>query len=299
MFSFQKNKPIHVGIFLMSNGFELAVVENRSPPRLIESAAYETLMDDHFDILLKEKVNQLGLTGVSTRLILQFGDYQILFMPKPNVPEHEIQSALKWLISEQIDFNPLDAIIDYIELPKSEKRDKSSMLYVVVADKSIIAQWCSRINGAGLHVTQVDIGQSALRDIALSLENTQECQALLHIEKSKTYIIVFKDKVLHMMREIDIGDLQLLAYNAKDSIRELALEIQRSCDYNESLCDQKVVRVLITPLKEKIPHLLSSLSDLLDLPVREIGFVEFLDNHCSVEDLKQSLAIGAAVGSKI
>ncbi len=246
---------------------------------------------------LKEQVTTLALQGMHANLILPQKDYQIFLVEQPQVLESEKANALRWLIAEYIDFPVEEAVVDYIELPQKLHSENPSMLYVVVTKKSKIDETYSLINAAGLKVKSIDICQSALRFIAMNLENPEEGQALLHLEEDKSHLIIFKNKTLYMMRDLDLG---LNALNSSQSIyQDFSIEVQRSFDYCASkLQNANISRLVITPLEKRQPDFLSNLSNILGLPVREMSFDELISirgNFSAINDEESVFAIGAAL----
>jgi MSHA biogenesis protein MshI len=139
----------------------------------------------------------------------------------------------------------------------------------------------------------------------MHLENAEEGQALLHLEAEKSHLILFKEKTLYMMRDLDLGLNILKSLPQEETIdhismyQDLSLEIQRSFDYCASnLQNANISRLVLTPLKEKRPQLLSNLSNILGLPVREIQYSEFLHMDEDLPHNKEGVstfAIGAAL----
>ncbi len=309
-FFWQKNKTAshtgQIGISLSQDGLAFACVEQDAQAKHLTHQGHISGPRDEQKTLLKESITQLNLQGMKAQVVLFEKDYQIFLLEQPQVPENEKSKAIRWLIAEHIDFPIEQAVVDYIEVPQKAHRDSVKMLYVVVTKKSKIDETISWINAAGLRVTSIDICQSALRQIALNLENAEEGQALLHLEEEKSHLIIFKNKTLYMMRDLDLG-LKMLSAIADDNSTEslsiyqdLSIEIQRSFDYCASnLQSANVSRLVITPLKDKKPQLLSNLSNILGLPVREINYSEFLNiqpQHLSQKDELSAFAIGAALG---
>jgi hypothetical protein len=107
-----------------------------------------------------------------------------------------------------------------------------------------------------------------------------------------------------MMRDLDLGLKMLKSLPTGDKgehlsvYQDLSIEIQRSFDYCASnLQNANVSRLVLTPLLEKRPHLLSNLSNILGLPVREINYSEFLNVHGLPleKESASTFAIGAAL----
>lgn len=297
----------YVGISFSSSKLALAhvFVKNKTPLlQHVDSIEAPGKKQINF---LKETVERLNLQGMQANVLLPNRDYQVFLIEAPFVPENEKREAVRWLVAEYIDFAVDEAVVDFIELPQKINSEAAPMLYVIVAKKSKIEEVISWVNSVGLAVKSIEVCQSALRHIAVHLENAEEGQALLHFEEDKSHLILFKEKKLYMMRDIDLG---LSMFNHEETSQEqlhnyqdLSLEIQRSLDYCASnLRNANVSRLVLTPLDEKKPHLLSNLSNLLGLPVREMAFSEFLqveDNLLLDKERMNTLAIGAALNQNI
>lgn len=254
---------------------------------------------------LKDKVSQLNLQGMPAKVLLPERDYQVFLIERPQVPDEEKKDAIRWQITEYIDFPIEQAVVDFIELPQKANSESAPMLYVIVSTKNKIDETISWVTASGLKVKSIDIYQSALRHIAMHLENAEEGQALLHLEEEKSHLILFKEKTLYMMRDLDLGLNILKSLPQEETVehismyQDLSLEIQRSFDYCASnLQNANISRLVLTPLSEKRPHLLSNLSNILGLPVREIHYSEFLHLNEELTQSKEGIstfAIGAAL----
>ncbi|MBN9286410.1 MAG: hypothetical protein BGO43_07005 [Gammaproteobacteria bacterium 39-13] len=291
-----------VGISFSSSKLVLAHIFVKDKTPALEHISYIEGSGKKQASILKENVERLNLQGAQASVLLPSRDYQIFLIEEPQVPEHEKREAIRWLVAEYIDFAIEEAVVDFIELPRKVNNDATTMLYVIVAKRSKIDEVVTWVNASDLTVKSIDVCQSALRHIAMQLENSEEGQALLHFEEDRSHLILFKEKKLYMMRDIDLG---LSMFEVEDSNQEqhnyqdLSLEIQRSLDYCASnLRNANISRLILTPLSGKKPRLLSHLSNLLGLPVREITFSEFLqveDNLFLQDETMSTLAIGAAL----
>lgn len=249
---------------------------------------------------LENKIAEFSLTATPTTVLIPQNDYQIFLIEQPLVSSNEKREAIRWRIAEYIDFPVEEAVVDYIEVPQKAKETSVALTYVVVTRKSLVDEYANNVKALGLKVTSVDICQSALREIAFQLDDSDVGQALLHIEEYKSHIILFKNKTLYMMRDFDLG-YQHIKESAER--QDLALEIQRSIDYCASnLKNAGISRIVLTPLPERKTEILSSLSNILGLPVRMISYTEFL-NETDKLSINQSngsaYGIGAAISTSL
>ena len=293
-----------IGISLSGRGLTFAYVNDAPDKKQLTQLRHCDGHREEQQSFLKESIASLNLHGMPATVVLQEQDYQVFLVEQPQVPDSEKHNALRWLIAEYIDFPIDEAVVDYIELPQKLTSENPGMLYVVVTKKNKVDETVLWINACGIKVKSIDICQSALRHIALQLENAEEGQALLHLEEEKSHLLIFKNKTLYMMRDLDVG-LRVLRDTPDEKLKEssiyqdFSIEIQRSFDYCASkLQNANVSRLLITPLEEKRPGLLSNLSNILGLPVREISFDEFLkidEEYLPLKEGESAFAIGAAL----
>jgi MSHA biogenesis protein MshI len=295
-------KKDQVGIYLSKEGLTFAYMSGNTQSSILQQLLQlDEINPQTQQFMIKEKVTSLHLQGTKTTVLLSQKDCQIFLMEQPKVQESEKKEAVRWQIASIIDFPIEEAIVDYIELPSKEAVDSTPMMYVVVADKRKIQSTIEWIEATGLKVNAIDICQNALLKIAFLLEGADEGQALLHLEKNTSYLIIFKERTLYMMRELEIGLAQLEILESEKSatpVHDLSVEIQRTLDYCASnLKNAGVSRLVLTPLENKKPQLLSNLSNILGLPVREMDYSEIVQNAQTIPIKKAgyTLAIGAAL----
>ena len=81
-------------------------------------------------------VNSKALDGTEATIVLPHDCYQILLVEKPSVPDTELIDALRWRVKDMVSFDIEQTIIDYIDLPEDAYRNRSQMVYVVVAQQN-------------------------------------------------------------------------------------------------------------------------------------------------------------------
>ncbi|MCS5712674.1 pilus assembly protein PilM [Candidatus Berkiella aquae] len=299
-----KNDPLQekqLGIQFTTQGIRFALIEEKQNNKiLLEVDHHETSQWDQQKQFLKEKIAQLNLSAIKTNILIPQSDYQIFLVEQPMVSINEKKDAVRWRIADYLDYPIEEAVVDYIEVPQKNKENNAMLTYVIATKKSTVDEYAEFIKELGLNVISVDICQSALREIAFQLDDSDEGQALLHIEEHKSHIILFKNKILYMMRDFDIGHRQL---KTESELQDLAVEIQRSIDYCSSNLKNIVIsRIVLTPLPERKAEILTNLSNILSLPVRMINYAEFIKESEKL-DMSQSnsntFVIGAAISGAL
>lgn len=290
-----------LGVQFSHNGIRVALAKVTDKDKtLIDVEFHEAKEWSQQKLFLEKKIAEFGLQQTPTTVLLPQSDYQIFLIEQALVSEEEKREAVRWRIAEYIDFPVEEAVVDYLEVPQKNKEATTALTYVVVTRKSIVDEYVKNIRTLGLSLAAIDINQSALREIAFQLDDADVGQALLHIEETKSHIILFKQRTMYMMRDIDLGYHQI---KEATQLHDLALEIQRSIDYcSSNLKNAGISRIVLTPLPERKTELLSCLSNILGLPVRVINYSEFMyetDKLTINQANSSAFAIGAAISTAL
>ncbi len=290
-----------LGVQFTNQGIRSALVNiNHNVKTLIDVEFNDANDWEQQKNFLEKKIAEFALEQTPTSVIIPQNDYQIFLIEQPLLSRNEKREAIRWRIAEYIDFPVEEAVVDYIEVPQKNKETNTPLNYVIVTRKGIINEYANNIKALGLHLTSVDICQSALREIAFQLDDADVGQALLHIEEDKSHIILFKNRMLYMMRDFDLGYEHI---KRNSEVQDLALEIQRSIDYcSSNLKNAGISRIVLTPMPERKSELLSNLSNILGLPVRMINYSEFIQetDKLSINQANSSaFAIGAAISTAL
>lgn len=288
-----------LGVQFSHNGIRVALT-NVSEKALMDVEFHEANEWAQQKAFLEKKIAEFNLHQTPTTVLIPQSDYQIFLIEQAVVPGEEKREAVRWRIAEYIDFPVEEAVVDYLEVPQKNKEATMALTYVIVTRKSIVDGYVRNIKSLGLNLAAIDICQSALREIAFQLDDVDVGQALLHIEETKSYIILFKQRTMYMMRDIDLG-----YHHIKEAteLHDLALEIQRSIDYcSSNLKNAGISRIVLTPLPERKTELLSCLSNILGLPVRVISYSEFMNDteKLTINQANNSaFVIGAAISTAL
>src|SRR5258706_3389120 len=66
--------------------------------------------------------------------LLRPGDYQMLVVEAPTVPQAELKSAIRWRIKDLLDYHVDDATVDVLDIPpESGQPGRSHSMYAVAA----------------------------------------------------------------------------------------------------------------------------------------------------------------------
>ena len=273
----------------MPDGVALAVNHLRDGAPHLETVAFiEQAQPLTNSKVIAEYLSEHRLTDVPVSLVLQEGDYQLLLIEAPDVPVDELKDALLWRVKDLIQFNPEDAYLDYIELPDDAYRGRGKMIYVVVAERTLIDQRVDWLDALGVSAVAIDIPELALLNITESLCAEEMGTAVLFLEEDRSNLTMLSGSALYLARG--------LSYSPFDQVENTVLDIQRSMDYFESQIGKPpCVRILILPLQVGETPLLMELRNNLSADVQSLDLADVVGSDEPLRvDLQQVCLIAIA-----
>jgi MSHA biogenesis protein MshI len=282
-----------------AEGSATAIVRQRKSgrPILEHCGFYPLAPGQDIQSNLRRVVNEHGLNKTPCSTLLDIGDYQLLMVEAPEVPQTELKAAVRWRIRDLIDFHIDDAVLDVFDTPPSGARGVQENLYVVVSRSTVVKEQIDRLQAAGAALEVIDIPELALRNIAAQLEQDASGQAMLYFAADQGLITLTRDATLYLARSIDIGYQQLLA--SPELVDRLTLELQRSVDYYDRHFQQAAISsIALCPAIEALPQLTEQLGQQTGIPVRELRLEELVEVATPIDAQQFAnclLAIGAAL----
>ena len=293
-----QNKGI-VGISYLPHGIAVAVANNadNNKLRLNHCEFIPTLNLSEQSSVLRELVGRYSLEKYDCHLVLTTGNYRRVNIEAPAVAENEMNEAIRWKITDLIDF-PIDkAVVDFYLAPASMRTNSGKMLEVVASPNELIKELSDKSRQAGLQVKVIDILETVLRNLAVLLPENKRGVAVLYLQESSGTILVQKEGIIYLSRNFDIGyrELGLATLNSSDDSQQsieqnnLALEIQRSLDYVESYYGIPPISGLaVIPLAQNTQDLLNILNSNLGITARIMDLSAIVDCDILLDDTTQS-----------
>src|SRR5258706_4593813 len=88
---------------------------------------------------LERVARELSFERYQCATLLRPGDYQMLLVEAPTVPQAELKNAMRWRIKDMLDFHIDDAAMDVLDIPPdSDLAGRSHSMYAVAARNAII-----------------------------------------------------------------------------------------------------------------------------------------------------------------
>jgi len=181
---------------------------------------------------LKGFVESWKVRGASCAVVLPSSEYRLLLLETPNVPQGEIERAVRWLIKDLIDYPLKEVAIEVFPAPT--RLGQAPKLYVAVTRLKLIQDISSVIENMGLHLSCVDITDLAICRLLSAISNKQEGVAFLVLDADKPRIIVMRNNVLYLERNLNANPITVEEIKKQEHLSDLILEIQRSLDFYQS-----------------------------------------------------------------
>lgn len=225
-----------IGLELHPDGMAVVACSasaNAPSARQMEFLRYEKGTEDRN--LLKQWVARHKYDNYQCNVVLAQDNYQILLVEPPDVPPEELRSAIRWRLKDLISIPLEQAVIDVFALPDDGVRANKKMVYVVASDRNRIDAVIRMVKDSGLRLNAIDIGELALRNIAIRLirdeNNIDRGVAVARLRPGNGSLYIYRKSSMYLARNFTLG------YNGglldDIPVDALALELQRSVDYFE------------------------------------------------------------------
>lgn len=247
----------------------------------------------------------LQLNKFRCMLLLKPGEYQLLQVDAPSVPEAELKQAVTWKLKDMLAYPVEQATVDVIAIPQDRNSvGRGQFLYAVVARNETIKRYMDDFESAGAELDTIDIPELAQRNIAALLEEEGRGLALLSFNENGGLLTFTAGGELYHARSIEISAQQLAAVDTDQRahyFERLVLELQRSLDNFERQFSYVTINKLVIGPMVGQAALEEHLRENLYLPVSSLELSEIM-NLAAVEELENPafqaqcfLALGAAL----
>ncbi|XOZ33291.1 hypothetical protein ACMDCT_13935 [Halomonadaceae bacterium KBTZ08] len=222
----KRRPPLHLGLELTADAIHWASWGTEGTLKTGSAGPQGTLAT---------LVNEQGLEGARTRVVLGQGQYQIFQAERPNVEPGELTDAVRWKLGDLLDYPASEAVIDTFPFPEDASRDRGALINAVCAHQDDIQRTVDTVHAAGLELECIDVAELALRNLLARTDEEGRGAAMVYLGEATGYIVFCRGEVLYMARRLDIPQARLRdAATQEQTVQDLALEVQRSLDYYES-----------------------------------------------------------------
>ena len=215
-------------------------------------------------------------------LVLGTDERQLLTLDRPEVPDDELQLAVRWPLAEALDCEPEALLSTALALPRINDALRPQVL-AVAARLDRVQAHLKTLSAAGVKVRSIDVADSALRGMVLTQPADGDGWVVLAPSGDTMCMALVWHGQLSALRTLALAP----PAQRGDAVQQeqLALHVQRTIDLFERQATQLAIRqVLAVPPSPRSPQSLQALRDALPPAAR-------------LFDLATALAAGAAAST--
>jgi MSHA biogenesis protein MshI len=235
-----------------------------------------------------------GWSGAPANLLLEPGDYQIMPIEVPELPQAELAGVARWKVKDMLDYPAEEASVACVTVPGAESGSgRPRQALAVVTPRKTVAAWMERCHSSRFELHAIDIPELALRNLAALIPGVAAC-GLLHVGLVRTTLVMVWQGELCSFRRFEVSARQLLDAGPDERetlLERLALDLQRTSDaferqfYAAALGPMHVVQEI-----EGLP-LAEMLSRYVSQPVRAFK----LHDHLAVSPTQPLVDVAANI----
>ena len=228
-----------------------------------------------------ERVHKdLKAASFSFGTMLSGGEYQMLTVDAPNVPQDELKTAVRWRLKDMLDFHVDDATIDVLDIPVDPNApSRSHSMFVIAARNALIQARQGLFAEAKIDLNVIDIPEMAQRNISALLETEGRGLAMLSFDADGGLLTITFNGELYLSRRIDVTLQQLLEPDTdkqQTCFDKITLELQRSLDHFDRQFNYvNVIKLMLAPTGAQGLH--EYLAANLYMPVEAMGLEDVFD----------------------
>ena len=268
--------------------------QGRPVVKLFSSALVKTGMPE--DLARLRKQDRLDRFRITT--LLEPRRYQLHLIDAPEVPDAELQAAVRWRLQDLIDYPPDAATVDVLAVPSEpDVGARAKQVFAISARNDDVAACMRLFAEARLALDVIDIPELAQRNVAALYEEGARGLALLGFSDAGGLLTITAGGELYVARNLEATSAQIETVNGDARValfERVVLELQRSLDhFDRQFGGLPVVRLLLAPVPGAEP-LRQHLADNLYLPVELLDLNQVLD-LAAVPELAQPEAQARAL----
>lgn len=245
----------------------------------------------------KGLASQYKLKNARCSYVLNFEDYQLLQVEKPNVPSAELKQAVRWQLKDMIDYPVQNATVDVLEIPQDSSHvNRQTMMYAFSAKNQLLGDVTNTLLDGGVNLQAIDTRAIAQRNIARLLEQDNRGVAMVSVAVNYGLLTFTKGGELYHARRIEIDPER-----SANAFERIALEMQRSLDSFERQYPHIAINKLyVAPFAER-DLFCEQLRDTIYIPVEtfELGDLFEFAKGVNLSDLAMQARMMPVLGGAL
>ncbi len=222
---------------------------------------------------------QISVAGCPWVLTLSRDQYTLLVIPEPRVHTDELEQSIRYSIDETVGFSVAEDSLALMKIPvDAAYTNNTPHIYVVLVKRETMREIDSVFQDAGLKLSQIDIRETAQRNISLQVQDLKQGVALLFIEEQGVALTVSSHGALYLDRFIKTS--AFMEAVGRDAGVEridsrISLELQRSFDFVARKYPFLQIERVFIMTSGSVPTDISPLS--FDLPFERLELARMFD----------------------
>ena len=214
---------------------------------------------------------ELGFERYQCLTLLAPGEYQMLLVEAPNVPQTELKTAMRWRIKDMLEYHVDDATVDLLEVPRNPAGgERGHSMYAITARNEVIQSCIGRFEAARIPLSVIDIQETSQRNVAALFERDERGLAMLYLGNDLGLLTINFRGELVFARRIEAGMLALTSASGgarEEQFQRILLELQRTLDhFDRQFAYVPIGKLMLAPDPEET-GLQEYLAANLDVPV--------------------------------
>lgn len=226
-----QSSTLSLACCLHKNNYSFAVLDAKNELIVNQFKSFNESEPDELIQSLQADVEHNNLIGEQCQLILLPGQYQLILMDAPNVPEEEIAKALRWELGGLSQYPLEDVLIDAFLVPQINHSPRKA--FVALVSNTELTEKRKLFQQAYLEVISVGIAEFAIRNfLIMMIPNIKLRHAAplliisLNTDFQKIYLI-YQDE-FYLIRELT---LEGVIKDNKYDVITINTEIERSINF--------------------------------------------------------------------
>lgn len=270
---------------------------------------------------LDELCKRYHLNKMDVHTLLHPEHYELIMADAPDVADNEINSTIGWQLTDRLGFPHDQAVIDSFKIPPGPRNSgQKPRLYVAAVHRDIVSQLSQPMLKAHINLKVINIGEMALRNIALQLPESSMGVVMLHLFADSGMLTIIHNADLYLTRRFMMGSNQIYKLwkeaNASEFVLEdehglpqsdelttlldkIVVDIQRSLDfYTNNTGMPPVAAIVLTPMPTNIKGLPEYLQQQMGIQVRQLDLNSMVESESEMSSTLQAqmvLPLGAAL----
>lgn len=262
-----------IGVEFKQTGVSIVeTVNNNKSPGLIKRANFiECTGQQAQTDALNDWVKSNKAEKTLCNCVIGQDDYQVNPIERPEVPDEEMEEAIKWKVKDLVSFDINAAVIDHYPIPESSK-NPIKQINAVITNEASIEAYVEVLRQSGVKLNVLDIRELVIGNIFQYFEAPAEIIGFLVLRETDGQLYIIKDGNIYVERDFKIGLRQIDHADNTDMYDAVVLEIQRSVDYFESYFGVGTIQeLLIFPQTQAVEKMAMYLQNYVNFSVDFFG----------------------------